>query len=300
MLEDMIQFSFNDKDKWKVHGFTQIPNCLLMCTDLTIQARLLYSIMSMHAMQKDSCFMSQQLLCDEIGIKKPKNISPYLDELINAGLVEKVNRAGITNIYNIVRLEVYQTPLINKFLKTTLKEKEVHPTGGDPLQGGGGTPYKVEEVHPTGGTNNKKGKIKKKEEKERIQPPSPKTLFDVNTYNAVNEVIGYLNSKTGKNYKASTKAYIKEIEGRLKDGYTVDNFKYVIDVKVAEWKDDKKMRQYLNPETLFRVSNFDRYLNQPMPAKQVSKTQEMEGIDYDDLNRLHKIQETSKKSDVVF
>jgi uncharacterized phage protein (TIGR02220 family) len=223
--------------------------------------------------------MSQQLLCDEIGIKKPKNISPYLDELINAGLVEKVNRAGITNIYNIVRLEVYQTPLINKFLKTTLKEKEVHPTGG---------------------TNNKKGKIKKKEEKERIQPPSPKTLFDVNTYNAVNEVIGYLNSKTGKNYKASTKAYIKEIEGRLKDGYTVDNFKYVIDVKVAEWKDDKKMRQYLNPETLFRVSNFDRYLNQPMPAKQVSKTQEMEGIDYDDLNRLHKIQETSKKSDVVF
>lgn len=300
ILEEFIEVRFDDKDKWRVHGFTQIPNCLLICTDLTIQARLLYSIMSMHAMQKDSCYMSQQLLCDEIGIKKPKNISPYLDELINAGLIEKVNRAGTTNIYNIVRLEVYQTPLINKFLRTTLKNKEVHPTRCDPLQGGtpykveGDTPYKVEGVHPTRGTNNKKEKQKVKEEKEN---PS---LFKLNNCNIVNTIIDYLNVKAGTHYKPTTRSYIKEITGRLKEGYKLDNFKYVIDVKVAEWKDDKKMRQYLNPETLFRVSNFDRYLNQPMPAKQVSKVQKMEGIDYDELDKLHKIQETSKKSDVVF
>ena len=296
-MEDMLQFSFNDKDKWKVHGFTQIPNCVLICTDLTIQARLLYSIMSMHAMQKDSCFMSQQLLCDEIGIKKPKNISPYLDELINAGLVEKVNRAGTTNIYNIVRLEVHKTPLINNFLKASLKEEEVHPVGGDPLQGGTpcrvgvDTPCRVEGVHPVGGTNNKKVKIKKEEEKE-----SP-TLFNLNNYNIVNAVIDYLNVKAGTHFKPTTRSYVKEITGRLKEGYKLNDFKYVIDVKVAEWKNDKKMQQYLNPETLFRASNFDKYLNQQMPA---NKVQKMEGIDYDELNKLHKIQETSKKSDIVF
>ena len=146
--------------------------------------------------------------------------------------------------------------------------------------------------------NTNKNNINKNKRESNL--PFPNKLSDVNTYNVVNAVIDYLNVKAGTHFKPTTRSYVKEITGRLKEGYKLDNFKYVIDVKVAEWKDDKKMRQYLNPETLFRVSNFDRYLNQPMPAKQVSKTQEMEGIDYDDLNRLHKIQETSKKSDVVF
>lgn len=88
----------------------------------------------------------------------------------------------------------------------------------------------------------------------------------------VSEVIDYLNEQAGTHFKTSTRIYIREIEGRLKEGYTVDNFKYVIDVKVAEWKNDKKMRQYLNPDTLFRGSNFDKYLNQQMPIKSVITT----------------------------
>jgi len=172
-----------------------------------------------------------------------------------------------------------------------LKEEEVHLTGGDPLQGGGGTPCRVEGVHLTGGTNNKKGIIKKEKEKENP------TLFNLNNCNIVNAVIDYLNVKAGTHFKPTTQSYRKEITGRLKEGYKLNDFKYVIDVKVAEWKNDKKMQQYLNPETLFRASNFDKYLNQQMPA---NKIQKMEGIDYDELNKLHKIQETSKKSDIVF
>ena len=71
-------------------------------------------------------------------------------------------------------------------------------------------------------------------------------------------------------------------------------------MKVAEWKDDANMQQHLNPVTLFKASNFDRYLNQPKPARQLSKIQKMEGIDYNELDRLHKIQETSKKTGIVY
>ena len=148
----------------------------------------------------------------------------------------------------------------------------------------------------TNNTNNNNNK----NNNERKSPSNLNNPLCSNLTNTVTDIIGYLNNKAGRNFKASTKAYIREIEGRLKEGYTVENFKYVIDVKVAEWKDDANMQQHLNPVTLFKASNFDRYLNQPKPARQLSKIQKMEGIDYNELDRLHKIQETSKKTGIVY
>ncbi len=126
---------------------------------------------------------------------------------------------------------------------------------------------------------------------------SSKTLFDVNTYNVVNEVIGYLNSKAGTHFKPTTKAYISEIEGRLKDGYRVEDFKYVIDVKVAEWKDNSKMQQYLTPTTLFSASHFDNYLNQKMP---VSKLKTIEGISRENLQKCKQAQQENEGQEFVF
>ena len=72
----------------------------------------------------------------------------------------------------------------------------------------------------------------------------------------------YLNEKTGKNFKVTTDDTIKKINARLADGYTEDEFKRVIDIKVKEWVRDPKMSKYLCPETLFRPSRFEKYLNE--------------------------------------
>lgn len=74
------------------------------------------------------------------------------------------------------------------------------------------------------------------------------------------EIIEYLNIKTGSNFKATTKPYIQAIRSRLKEGYTVDDFKTVIDKKCREWK-GTKLEKYLTPKTLFAPSHFDTYLN---------------------------------------
>jgi len=79
---------------------------------------------------------------------------------------------------------------------------------------------------------------------------------------AVKEIIDYLNTKTGKHFRWQTEQTKKNVNARLKEGYTVDDFKTLIDNKVAEWKDDPKMRNYLRPETLFRPGHFESYLNQ--------------------------------------
>lgn len=74
------------------------------------------------------------------------------------------------------------------------------------------------------------------------------------------EIIHYLNLKTGSKFKPTTKPYIQAIRSRLKEGYTVDDFKTVIDKKCREWK-GTKLEKYLTPKTLFAPSHFDTYLN---------------------------------------
>lgn len=76
----------------------------------------------------------------------------------------------------------------------------------------------------------------------------------------ITEILNYLNLKTGKKYTGRSKAQREHIIARLKEGYTVDEFKTVIDNKVKAWGHDDKMRQYLRPETLFSTK-FETYLN---------------------------------------
>ena len=82
----------------------------------------------------------------------------------------------------------------------------------------------------------------------------------------INEIVAYLNEKTQSSYRTSTANTRKHIVARLKQCYTVDDFKHVIDVKCAEWLKDPKMAQYLRPETLFTERNFENYLQQKMPS----------------------------------
>lgn len=74
------------------------------------------------------------------------------------------------------------------------------------------------------------------------------------------EIIEYLNLKTGSKFKPTTKPYVQAIRSRLKEGYTISDFKTVIDKKCREWK-GTKLEKYLTPKTLFAPSHFDTYLN---------------------------------------
>jgi len=85
----------------------------------------------------------------------------------------------------------------------------------------------------------------------------------------VRDVVAYLNEKTGKAFKAETKGYDTGIVARQKEGATLEEMKRVIDNRVAAWGASDKMRDCLNPTTLFRPTNFANYLaesNAPKPV----------------------------------
>lgn len=81
------------------------------------------------------------------------------------------------------------------------------------------------------------------------------------------EILNYFNQQAGTSYRASSKATQRLINARTNEGFTVEDFKKVIDIKVAAWKNDPKMSQYLRPATLFGTK-FESYLNEPMPTRQ--------------------------------
>lgn len=75
------------------------------------------------------------------------------------------------------------------------------------------------------------------------------------------EIVDYFNKTAGTCYKHDTPETVRCIVARLKRGFTVDDFKAVIDKKTAQWKDDPKMQAYLRPITLFSTK-FESYLNE--------------------------------------
>lgn len=76
------------------------------------------------------------------------------------------------------------------------------------------------------------------------------------------EIVNYLNNSAGTNYRASSKKTRELIKARINEGYTLEDFKVVIEKKTREWINDNKMKAYLRPETLFGTK-FEGYLNQP-------------------------------------
>lgn len=98
---------------------------------------------------------------------------------------------------------------------------------------------------------------------------SIKTLSRNSTRTPYKEIIDYLNERTGRNYKHTAKANQRVIKARMNEGYTLEDFKTVIDKKYDEWNNDTKMKKFLRPETLFST-NFDRYLNEETESNQNS------------------------------
>ncbi|MGT2923883.1 conserved phage C-terminal domain-containing protein [Streptococcus caviae] len=110
------------------------------------------------------------------------------------------------------------------------------------------------------------------------------------------DVVSYLNLKAGTKYKHSTQKTRKHIKARLNDGFSLEDFKTVINKKVDEWL-NTDMSKYLRPETLFGTK-FESYLNQPVKQQSKSNVPKWSNPNYKapDLDDL-KVNESEIKDD---
>lgn len=127
----------------------------------------------------------------------------------------------------------------------------------------------------------KKVPEKPKEQKKQVESVKKK---DPPPYQ---EIIDYLNEKAGKRFKVSDKTK-EHINARVNDGYTLADFRAVIEKKVAEWR-GTEMDKFLRPETLFGTK-FEGYLNQNETVRKKAKSTgfsnfEERNYDFDALER---------------
>ena len=178
-------------------------------------------------------YTNEQLMID-LNCNSNKTIIKIKKELKDAGLMTEV-RQGM-NLPNRIYLDS-----LNGSVESTFQEvQKVH------LGSVENTLSEVQKVH-TNKTEN------------------TKTENNNNILLICKEVISYLNLKAKKNFKVDTASHHKFIKARFKEGYTLEDFKKVVDVMVAKWK-GTDYEQYLQPQTLFG-NKMDNYLNQPMPKR---------------------------------
>ncbi len=106
------------------------------------------------------------------------------------------------------------------------------------------------------------------EASKKTETSKSKFLKENQNKNIIEEVISYLNERTQKHFTSKNKQTIKFINGRLSEGYTIEDFKKVIDNRCEKWLNDEKMNEYLRPSTLFRPSNFEAYYNDVLSMKE--------------------------------
>jgi len=110
-----------------------------------------------------------------------------------------------------------------------------------------------------------------KEKKPRQPQVKPKSNDDM-----IVEIIDYLNDCTGKSYKPTSKVAILNINARLKEGYTKNDFIKVIKVKSTKWL-GTKFEDYLTPNTLFG-NKFESYLNENITKEKTKQENAYEQV----------------------
>ena len=88
-------------DPVTLHGFTQVPNFILVKRDISVGAKLAYAMLLKYAWGDNACFPGQLKLAEDMGAGE-RSVRTYLKELEAAGILEIKQRGlGKTNLYRL-------------------------------------------------------------------------------------------------------------------------------------------------------------------------------------------------------
>lgn len=220
-----------------------IPANVRYDKNLTPNAKLLYGEITALCNEKGYCWANNSYFSELYGVSK-KTISNWISSLDERGFI-KSEMIYKENSKEIKERRLYITRMEKDFV--TYGRNVLNPT-----EENFHTP--MEEKVKDNNTSFNNTSNNTRDIKDIVEQSTTASI-------PYAEVIDYLNQKTGKNFKSTSKATQRHIKARFADGFTLDDFKQVIDTKTSQWLKDKKMSAYLRPDTLFGTK-FESYLNE--------------------------------------
>jgi uncharacterized phage protein (TIGR02220 family) len=108
-------------------------------------------------------------------------------------------------------------------------------------------------------------------EQPRHQPSKEKKKSTNSEFDSlIYSICSHLNFKTKSSYRHKSDTIQKLISARMSEGFTLEDFKKVIDTKTDSWL-NTEFEKYLRPQTLFG-NKFESYLNEKNPRAKEIKT----------------------------
>lgn len=246
----------NEKDTNKTEEnreyFHVIPNSVFYDEELTDKQKLIFAEIYQLAQKNGYCFASNSYIAGRLNVK-PVTVSRAITKLSKNNHLESVfEKDEHTNATR---------------RKTYIKYKLKHEALSEEIRGSNSkdnTPI-TEEIRGAYqksskgvASNDKHNNISNNHinESEDIY-----SRADEKNDELINQVVNYLNEKTGKDFKTTTKQTVRLIKARVRDGNSFDDFKKVIDTKTNQWLSNPDMNRYLRPQTLFG-NKFEAYLQE--------------------------------------
>lgn len=253
-----------DRDYWSVWSYLMF-NVNYFDTQVIIKNEVL-------TVHKDQIFTTRRKISEAIGVSETK-VDKALKLFEKVGYIKmKSDRRGrlISLTFEELRTKPHTTPSQENVNYCT---DAVQPTDNQECcNADGETPHSnaefggfETETKPKQNQNAHTKEINKEINKGNKRN---KDILSSNL-NTVKSVVDYLNEKCGTKYKHSSTETQRLIVARLNQGFSLEDFKQVIDNKVADWGNDSQMSKFLRPQTLFS-NKFESYLNQSVAVQNKS------------------------------
>lgn len=204
----------------------------------------------------------------------PLSIWNYLKKLakLENVIIKATNKFSIISIVNWEKYQGDQEEFINR-VSTEYQQDII-------------------KVSQTRREEEKEGKNIKSQEEKIIEKEKKKEISGI-----IKSVVEHLNKKSQSEFKVATKGTQDVIKARLNNGFSLKDFKTVIDFKVDQWLGKSEYSEFLRPQTLFG-NKMEGYLQaakkhkfvDPYTCKQCQRTFEKEVSKHEGLcdECLHK------------
>lgn len=250
-----------DRDYWSVWSYLMF-NVNYFDTQVIIKNEVL-------TVHKDQIFTTRRKISEAIGVSETK-VDKALKLFEKVGYIKmKSDRRGrlISLTFEELRTKPHTTPSQENVNYCT---DTVQPTNNQECCNADGETSHSNaefggfetETKPKQNQNAYTKEINKKINKEN------KDILSSNL-DTVKSVVDYLNEKCGTKYKHSSTETQRLIVARINQGFSLEDFKQVIDNKVSDWGNDSQMSKFLRPQTLFS-NKFESYLNQSVTVQNKS------------------------------
>ena len=269
-----------------VRDYTTLHNSLINDDRLSFEAKGVAA----YLLSKPADWIIRRADIMKMGRFGKDKVTRLINELKHAGYIKTASRQGKDgklrgNVY--VMYDVSQTdeqaPPMSGFAGRRFNRTPVQPDAGLPghllsteLIPSTDLILNTDKEHNTmsdfssDAMPEKKNDKKKPTEKLSTLPRDPEIFADKDkrTQPEIAETVLFiLNNRTGKRYpvrtpKGDLTSNAKKIVDLCRQGYDLIDLAGVVRTKCKQWGNDDKMSQYLTPSTLFRKSNFEKYLGE--------------------------------------